>query len=146
MYPVIGNHEALPVDNYDVWGHSSDWIQQGLGEAFKQWLTPECNVYNIIYIISIIYNIAYESFVSNGWFSQKHPGHNLRIITLVPWPYQGLNTYSWRNATDIWGSLEWLHGELLKAERAKENVIILGHTPPSSGCSNRGNIYIYIYI
>ena len=78
-----------------------------------------------------------------------HPGTNLRIITLVPWVYYVTNSYLWQNSTDVWGNLEWLIEELQFAEDNQQNVLIIGHNPPSSLGSDRGdinNIYIYIYI
>ena len=55
VYPIIGNHECLPADNYDVWGNKTNWIQDGLADIFKPWLTAQC-IYGFIsniYIYSI---------------------------------------------------------------------------------------------
>ena len=82
-----------------------------------------------------------------GSYSQKHPNSNLRIIALVPWVYDSANMYLWKNATDPWGHLEWLYKELLSAEQKGEDVIILGHIPPTGYQANIGRLYIYnIYI
>ena len=49
VYPVVGNHEGLPAGDYDVWSNYSTWIQYGLADLWKQWLTPDC-IYIYIYI------------------------------------------------------------------------------------------------
>ena len=143
VYPVIGNHEGLPVDDYDVWGNQSNWIQEGLVDMWGQWLLPQC-MYLYIYIY--IYILAAKSVKERGCYSQKHGESNLRIIVLNPWVYSAMNAYIWKNATDPWGHLDWLYQELLSAEDKKEDVIILGHIPPSAYSAVMGDLYIYIYI
>ena len=41
VYPVVGNHEALPTDEFDVYSQQDNWILQDLANMWKQWLTPQ---------------------------------------------------------------------------------------------------------
>ena len=39
VYPVLGNHEGLPCDSFNLEGDSHGWIIQESAEAWKPWLT-----------------------------------------------------------------------------------------------------------
>ena len=80
-----------------------------------------------------------------------HPNSNLKIIVLNTIVADIINTYLWQNITDPWHELEWLNSELKIAELNKNDVIILGHTPPGCETSQRGIhlnhiVLNYIYI
>lgn len=43
VYPVIGNHESVPSDQYDIYGGTHDWILGNLTNIWgKHWFTAEC--------------------------------------------------------------------------------------------------------
>ncbi len=42
MYPVLGNHEGFPCDEFDIHGGKNQWILDEATTAWQQWLTPEC--------------------------------------------------------------------------------------------------------
>jgi len=42
MYPIIGNHEGMPCDQFDVIGNTDQWILDQLTDIWKPWFTKEC--------------------------------------------------------------------------------------------------------
>ncbi len=42
MYPVMGNHEGIPCDEFDIHSDSHQWILNNLTDLWSNWLTPEC--------------------------------------------------------------------------------------------------------
>lgn len=68
-------------------------------------------------------------YAKNGWYNMKSPVSGLRILAINTQVADLLNFKLWRNATDPGGILEWMHGELLAAEKAEEKVLIIGHIP-----------------
>eukprot|EP00826_Nyctotherus_ovalis_P042164 TRINITY_DN430_c0_g1_i4.p1 TRINITY_DN430_c0_g1~~TRINITY_DN430_c0_g1_i4.p1 ORF type:complete len:583 (-),score=105.81 TRINITY_DN430_c0_g1_i4:249-1997(-) len=119
VYPIAGNHEAMPCDSFDFSKNSSWWILEELTEAWGNWYTDKCNVHFLI--------IAKETFKSIGCFSQLHPGTNLRIIGLFPLVSDMMNPYIWGNSTNILNVISWLESELKLAEENNESVYLLSH-------------------
>jgi hypothetical protein len=42
MYPIIGNHEGMPCDQFNVEGDEHRWILSELADLWKVWFTKEC--------------------------------------------------------------------------------------------------------
>ena len=86
MYPVLGNHEGLPCDEFDVYSDKHQWILDNVTEFWRPWLTKESAV----------------QFKKTGCYSQLHPNTNLRLIALFPLAFDTLNPYTWKNSTNPW--------------------------------------------
>ena len=41
IYPMFGNHEAFPIDEYDLYGNRSDYILINGAKWWKEWLGTE---------------------------------------------------------------------------------------------------------
>lgn len=47
VYPVVGNHEGMPSDHYNVYGNEHNWIFNNLTTMWGEpWFTTECNLFN----------------------------------------------------------------------------------------------------
>jgi Calcineurin-like phosphoesterase len=123
VYPLLGNHEGFPCDQFDLTHGTHQWVLNYAGNLWKQWLTKE----------------SYESFVSNGRYSQLHPGTKLRIVAINTFLYDVLNSYLWKNSTDPQQNIEWIEKTLSNAEANNESVIIIGHIPPTLSDSEMSN-------
>jgi len=112
MYPIFGNHEGLPPDQFDIHNTAKyKWILNNITDIWKSWLTQE----------------SYETMRKIGYFSQRHPNSKLRIIGLFALEYDNVNPYLWKNSTDPWNILGWLENELRKSEQNNESVFLLSH-------------------
>eukprot|EP00826_Nyctotherus_ovalis_P050643 TRINITY_DN6236_c0_g1_i6.p4 TRINITY_DN6236_c0_g1~~TRINITY_DN6236_c0_g1_i6.p4 ORF type:complete len:141 (+),score=43.08 TRINITY_DN6236_c0_g1_i6:840-1262(+) len=86
VYPVMGNHEGLPCDIFDVALNGTHrWITEAAAEAWKPWLTDDMR----------------ETFFKLGCYSTLHKGTNLRIIALNPFVQLTDNFLIWGNQTDL---------------------------------------------
>jgi len=119
-YPVLGNHEGLPIDHMNTKDIGKNWLLVYLSDLWKQWLTPQ----------------SYETFRKYGYYSQLHRNTTLRIIALNCLVHDAMNSYIWDNVTDQFGQLSWLENTLKFAEQNNENVLILGHFPPFNQHAN----------
>eukprot|EP01022_Parablepharisma_sp_SALTPOND_P010637 TRINITY_DN1438_c0_g1_i1.p7 TRINITY_DN1438_c0_g1~~TRINITY_DN1438_c0_g1_i1.p7 ORF type:complete len:138 (-),score=7.73 TRINITY_DN1438_c0_g1_i1:774-1187(-) len=97
MYPILGNHEGMPCDEFDVYSQKHQWILNNATEFWQNWFTKEC-----ILFCNINWNIAQEIFRETGCYSQLHPGTTLRIIGLFPLAADSMNPYLWKNSTNPW--------------------------------------------
>ncbi len=127
MYPVVGNHEGQPCDEYDVYSKKHDWILGNLTSFWEPWFTSESR----------------RTFREIGCYSQLHPGSDLRFIGIFPLAMDNTNPYIWRNATNVWRILDWLEKELAQSERNHEAVLILNHFPLNSYFMNKEWSYRY---
>ena len=41
LYPMFGNHECFPADQYDVFRNGTGWLTSKLGIIWRDWLTEE---------------------------------------------------------------------------------------------------------
>jgi len=121
ILPVIGNHEAYPIDTYNYHDTKKErWIHELLSSLWKDFFTPE----------------ALEQFNKTGYYTQLVKGYpNLRVIGLNAILYIDNNAYSAYNSTDPLGQIEWLSTVLSDAEKNNERVIMLTHVPT---CCDRG--------
>ena len=88
VYPVLGNHEGYPCDQFDTEetrGHQ--WLLNETAEVWSPWLTAESKA----------------TYISNGCYSQLHPDTKLRIVALNPYVSLADNRYTWGNQTDPMG-------------------------------------------
>ncbi|KAG6007591.1 hypothetical protein E4U21_005789 [Claviceps maximensis] len=117
VYGTAGNHEAHPLNNFEpqILGNKSQWVYDSL---FKQW-SHEVN------------SSTSTQTKTMGVYSTKYPKGNLRIISLNTNMYYRFNfiLYQKTMQRDPDGQLAWLAKELQKAEKAGENVYIIGHMP-----------------
>ncbi len=115
VYPVLGNHEGYPCDQFDVNNpESHGWILTNSAKAWEKWLPKE----------------AQETYLKIGCYSIKHPGTKLRIVALNPFVQMSDNKYMWGNQTDPLGVLGWFENELKQSENRGEAVLVVGHIPP----------------
>lgn len=123
VYPVLGNHEAHPVnlfapDNVPQ-EYSTNWLYEYVAEEWKAWLPED----------------ALRTVRLGGYYTLlARPG--FRIVAINN---NDCYTFNWwiaykPDAAKV--QLQWLHDTLLAAERNNEKVHILGHVPPgTSGCN-----------
>ena len=112
VYPVIGNHEVYP---NDLWESGNENIFQNLADIYKDYFfEPE----------------AYESFSKYGYYSERHPYTNLRIIALNCLYCDSINYHHLSsNHTEAKKEFIWLENVLREAESKGEFVYILDHFP-----------------
>lgn len=121
VFPVLGNHEAHPVNQFAPASvperFSSQWLYSFVAEEWRTWL-PES---------------ALETVRKGGYYTVLvRPG--FRIIALNN---NECYTFNWWVAYTrpevAREQLQWMHDTLLEAESNGEKVHILGHVPPGSG-------------
>ena len=42
VYPILGNHEGLPCDSFDVYNKGHQWILDNVTEIWSDWFTEKC--------------------------------------------------------------------------------------------------------
>lgn len=121
VYPVLGNHEAHPVNLFAPASvpaeFSSQWLYTYIAQEWSAWL-PESALFTVR---------------QGGYYTLLvRPG--FRIVAINN---NECYTYNWWIAyirpEVARTQLQWLHDVLLEAERNGEKVHILGHVPPGSG-------------
>ncbi|KAG5670651.1 hypothetical protein PVAND_000899 [Polypedilum vanderplanki] len=118
VYPVLGNHEGQPTDQFAP-SHitdpviSSHWLYQHSANAWAQWLPAS----------------ALTTVRRGGYYTVNNlPGFpRLRIIGLNNNDCYRMNLWVMYSRVEIAQQLQWLHDTLLAAEAAGEYVHILGH-------------------
>lgn len=120
VYGTIGNHEVDPVNIFEPKsvGNASQWVYDAMAKKWASWIGDS----------------AKQEVLDIGAFSTKYPNGNLRVISLNTNMYYRFNfaLYHQNLLQDPNGQLEWLVKELDKAEKASENVYIIGHMPMGS--------------
>ena len=112
IYPVVGNHEVYP---NDLWESGNEIIFKNLADIYKDYFFE---------------NQAYESFSKYGYYTEKHPNTNLRIIALNCLYCDAFNFYHLStNHTEAKQEFTWLEKVLREAESNGEYVYILDHFP-----------------
>ena len=115
IYPVIGNHEVYP----------NDLLASGEESIFQ--------VYADIYKDYFLEDQAYETFSKYGYYTEKHPNTNLRIIALNCLYCDSINYHHLSsNHTEAKKEFIWLEQVLREAESNGEYVYILDHFPINS--------------
>ena len=125
VFPVIGNHENYP---NDLWDLDNTIIFEKLADIYKSYFLEE---------------EAYETFKKYGYYTQKLPSTNLRIIVLNCIYCSSVN-YNFLSTSHTEAKKEfiWLEQILRNAENNNEYVYIIDHFPINSGymlyeCSKR---------
>ncbi|KAI5461391.1 Metallo-dependent phosphatase-like protein [Mariannaea sp. PMI_226] len=117
VYGTAGNHEASPANAFqpNSVGSSSQWVYNLLSGIWTQWIGAE----------------GKADSQALGSYSVKHPGGNLRIISLSTNMYYRQNYWLYRKTMvqDPNNQIAWLVKELDAAEKANERVFIIGHMP-----------------
>jgi hypothetical protein len=115
IYPVIGNHEVYP----------NDLLASGKESIFQ--------VYADIYKDYFFEEQALETFSKYGYYTEKHPNTNLRIIALNCLYCDSVNYHHLSsNHTEAKKEFIWLEQVLREAESNGEYVYILDHFPINS--------------
>ncbi|KAJ9055932.1 hypothetical protein DSO57_1038225 [Entomophthora muscae] len=118
IYPAIGNHEAVPVNQFpvmDEFGADSYFLYKFMAKEWARWLPSQ----------------ATSSVRRAGYYSINH-SKNLKIITLNNNMCYTLNFYLLINPhdSDPNGMLHWLVSELQDAETRGMRAYIVSHVPP----------------
>ncbi|KAF1736200.1 Sphingomyelin phosphodiesterase [Beauveria bassiana] len=119
VYPVMGNHDSSPVNVYPYTEAPSaldtQWLYNTVADEWKRW-TGGSSSDDIHFL---------------GHYSSKFPHGNLRIISLNTNFYYRANFWMYRDPLvhDPKDQLTWLVAQLDAAEKATENVYIIGHMP-----------------
>ncbi|CAH1968580.1 unnamed protein product [Acanthoscelides obtectus] len=119
IFPVLGNHEAHPVNQYSEIGEESSFSMQWLFSLFaKKWSK----------------RVSGEDTIMKGGFYTVSPRKGFRIVSLNNNVCYSSNWWLLLNDNDPYDQLKWLVEVLLKAEENDEVVHLLGHVPPGADC------------
>lgn len=117
IYGTAGNHETHPTNAFQPSsvGNTSHWIYSLLSDVWTRWIGSE----------------SATDAERIGAFSTRYPRGNLRVISLNTNLYYRSNFWLYQNIMlrDPSGQIDWLVQELDAAEKAGENVYIIGHLP-----------------
>lgn len=116
IFLSIGNHESFPVDQYDQMASDTAWMLPGLAQAYGD----------------IIPQKSLDQIAQRGFYSQRIPERNLKIISLFGQLYDSMNFYLIMRTFDPLGHLQWLQRELEASEHLDEDVYIIMHIPPGT--------------
>ncbi|XP_029175142.1 sphingomyelin phosphodiesterase-like [Nylanderia fulva] len=124
VYPILGNHEAHPVNLYAPKSVTDNKIN-------TQWL----------------FNATADLWINVGWLPEStrltileggyytiSPKKGFRIIALNSNVCYSANWWLWYQPRDPYGQLQWLADTLLQAEKDGEFVHILAHIPSNNEC------------
>ena len=109
----IGNHETYPIDHFDHMTSNTQWLLDGLSNAYSPLLGPQSTA----------------QLKQKGFYSKSIPERNLKIISLLCNTYDAFNFFNIMKTFDPLGQLAWLAKELKKSEDNNEDVIIMSHIP-----------------
>lgn len=116
IYPVLGNHEGQPVNifapSHAPRRFSTQWLYDFIADEWAKWLPASS-------IETVRFGGYYTTLVRPG----------LRVIGVNN---NDCSTYNWWLLWDPQmprAQLQWIHDQLLAAERAGEKVHMLAHTP-----------------
>lgn len=111
IYPVLGNHGAVPADELAT--SDTSFPTDLLWELWRQWLPEDC-----------------EQSVKKGLFYTVLHSRSLRIVALNTQWCDTMNFYLLSSMeADPAGQLAWLEQTLQSAKENHERVLILGHIP-----------------
>ncbi|KAK2594361.1 hypothetical protein QQS21_007921 [Conoideocrella luteorostrata] len=115
VYGTAGNHEAHPPNIFEPQsvGNDTQWVYDSLAKEWSRWVS----------------NSSLVEAKAVGAYSTKYPKGNLRVISLNTNMYYRFNFILYQRALekDPNGQFAWLVKELDAAEKAGENVYIIGH-------------------
>ena len=116
VYGTAGNHESSPVNIFEpnAVGNATQWVYDTLADQWSRWIGNATSEVRDI-----------------GAYSVKYAKGNLRIISLNTNMYYRFNfaMYQKEFEEDPNGQIAWFVKELDAAEKAGENVYVMGHMP-----------------
>ncbi|XP_060531078.1 sphingomyelin phosphodiesterase-like [Cylas formicarius] len=119
IYPVVGNHEPHPINQYcfteDESSYSTSWVYELVIEEFPN-LPPE----------------AKETILLGGFYTVS-PREGFRVIVLNNNIAYTANWWLIDSSYDPYEQLAWLVKTLKEAEDNNESVHILSHIPSGNG-------------
>ncbi len=128
VFPILGNHEGYPVDNFDFeHPEAEDWLTGPTAEVWGDWLGPE----------------AIQEYKARGFYTMTVPGRpRLRVVGLNSLLYAEDNLLTFINSTDPLGQIRWLESVLALAEQQGERVLVLSHFPTCCERSAEGYLIL----
>ena len=111
IYPCLGNHEIVPVDEYI--SHKNKYFLNNMTEIFNIYLNED----------------AKKTFRENGYYTLLFNNTNLRIISLNCLPCDSMNFYLFFNHSDSIKMFNWLEEILYLSEKNNEIIYIMDHIP-----------------
>jgi sphingomyelin phosphodiesterase len=125
LYPAIGNHEAVPVNEFPyhfVEGEwNINWLYDRMAKLWQDWLDPEA--------------LEMEKF--GGYYTTKTKD-GVRIVSLNT--QMGCDDDNWwllfptNESSDPNNMLHWFVNVLDSAEKKNETVYLIAHISPDDGC------------
>lgn len=125
FYPVIGNHESFPVDNFDFFGKREKDFNTFFADNWKQWIGEE----------------AAESLKTKSYYKVYLKKFNLKVIALNSQACNPNNWFLLRDPTDPGKMLKWLRDELYQSEADSEFVYIISHFYSGSCLEEWARVY-----
>ncbi|XP_054161041.1 sphingomyelin phosphodiesterase-like [Oppia nitens] len=133
VFPVVGNHEGLPVNQFappEIEGKLSiKWLYNELLNQWSQWIPWD----------------YHQTFATYGCYA-KNVSDYLRIIVLNTNYCSRLNFWLMYDLDDPGAQLKWLAAELFKASQLGQRVHIIGHIPPDNTQCTSHWVYNYLRI
>jgi sphingomyelin phosphodiesterase len=117
VYPMFGNHEPYPADQFDTTGNASSWLTEQLSDMWRPWLDDK----------------ALETFRNFSYYAMENKELNVKVIALDTQACDTTDFYLIRDPSDPMHQLEWLRNELYESEAKNQKVFLLGHIPPGDG-------------
>ncbi|CAG2104942.1 unnamed protein product [Medioppia subpectinata] len=119
VFPVVGNHEGLPVNQFpppDIKGLlSNDWLYRELLAQWSQWIPEE----------------YHQMFRTYGCYARQ-VSKLFKVVVLNTNYCARINFWLMYNPNDPGQQLKWLVRELAAAEASGQSVHIIGHIPPDN--------------
>ncbi|EGR30882.1 ser thr protein phosphatase family protein, putative [Ichthyophthirius multifiliis] len=112
VFPIMGNHESFPVNNYDFGSQREKYFNQRLSSMWQSWIGKE----------------AAEMFANKGFYS-TFLNEKVKIIAINTQGANNGNFFLIQNPTDPGKMLEWMREELIDCEKKGFKAIIIGHIP-----------------
>ena len=115
-FPIIGNHELYPIDQYDNY---LDSLSPHLVKTAGLWegvATPE----------------VLEQLKTKGYYAYSLPGRKVKFVNIFVGLDDDFNMYNFKMDWDPTAQFEWLYNTLKESESKGEGVFILKHIPLGS--------------
>lgn len=89
VYPMFGNHEPYPADQFDVSGNGSKWLTEQLSDMWRQWLDDK----------------AIETFRNSSYYAMENKELNVKVIALDTQACDTTDFYLIRDPSDPMGQV-----------------------------------------
>lgn len=84
IYPMFGNHEAYPCDQFDMVDNTTSWLISRLADMWKVWLDED----------------ALSTFTNYSYYAMVNPVHNVKVIALDTQACDAKDFFLIENPTD----------------------------------------------